>query len=149
MILDTVDRLSSYEGMHPLMGKVIQFLNETELDSLEPGRIVLQGDDLFVNVNMVQPLAREDARIEVHRKYIDIQIPITGNEEMGYTSESFLEAESQPYDPEIEAGFHGGQSHTWLQVRKGMFVVFFPGEGHAPAVTPVPLKKIVVKIKAV
>lgn len=149
MILDTVDRLSFYEGMHPLMGKVIQFLQETDLNSLEPGRIVLQGDELFVNVNLVQPLEREKARIEVHRQYIDIQIPVTSDEEMGYTSASFLGKESQPYSPDIEAAFHSGQSHTWLQVKKGMFVVFFPGEGHAPAVTPVTMKKIVVKIKAV
>lgn len=149
MILDTIDRLASYEGMHPLMGKVVDFLRETDLNALEPGRIVLQGDDLFVNVNQVQPLAKDNARIEVHRQYIDIQIPITGDEEMGYTSASLLGAESQPYDSKIEAGFHSGQSDTWLQVKKGMFVVFFPGEGHAPAVTPVPLKKIVVKIKAI
>lgn len=148
MILDTVDRMSSYKGMHPLMGKVIDFLENTDLNSLEPGRIVLQGDDLFVNVNMVQPLDRDNARIEVHRKYIDIQIPITSDEEMGYTSALFLGAESQPYEEKTEAGFHCGQSHTWLLVKKGMFVVFFPGEGHAPAVTPVPMKKIVVKIKA-
>ena len=149
MILDTVDRLYAYEGMHPLMGKVIRFLQETDLNSLEPGRIELQDDDLFVNVNLVQPLERENARIEVHRKYIDIQIPVTSDEEMGYTSASFLGAESQPYDPEIEAGFHCGEPDTWLKVRKGMFVVFFPGEGHAPAVTPVTMKKIVVKMKAV
>lgn len=149
MIIDTLDRLASYAGVHPLIEKVVDFLNETDLNSLEPGRIVLQGDDLFVNVNLQQPLTRQDARIEVHRQYIDIQIPITGCEEMGYTSASFLGPESQSYDPNIEAAFHGGESHTWLQVKQGMFVIFFPGEGHAPAITPVPLKKIVVKIKAV
>ena len=51
MILDTLDRLEKYGYISPLMDKVLDFFQKTDLSTLEPGRIVLQGDDLFVNVN--------------------------------------------------------------------------------------------------
>ena len=47
MILDTLDRLESYAYLSPLMGKVVEFFHSTDLSTLTPGRIVLQGDDLF------------------------------------------------------------------------------------------------------
>ena len=77
MILDTLDKLESYGDISPLMGKVVEFFRTTDLTSLKPGRIVLQGDDLFVNVNRQGAQTREQAPIEAHKEYIDIQVPIS------------------------------------------------------------------------
>ena len=77
MILDTLDRLDKYGYLSPLMDKVMEFFRNTDLSSLEPGRIVLQGDDLFVNVNRQGAQTRNEAPIEAHREYIDIQVPIS------------------------------------------------------------------------
>ena len=147
MILDALDKLESYGYISPLMDKVVDFFRNTDLTSLEPGRIALQGEDLFVNVNRQDAQTREQAPIEAHKEYIDIQVPISCDEEMGFVSSEFMPAPSKPYSSERDVAFYPGLCDTYLNVRKGMFVVFFPGEGHAPAITNSGILKLIVKIR--
>lgn len=147
MILDTLDRLKSYGYISPLMDKVLEFFRTTDLSTLVPGRIDLQGDDLFVNVNRQDAQTRQEVPIEAHREYIDIQVPISCDEEMGFISAPFLPAPSKPYSAERDVAFYPGLCETYLNVRKGMFTVFFPGEGHAPAITESGITKLIVKIR--
>ncbi len=147
MILDSLDRLADYGCISPLMDRVLDFLHSTELESLKPGRIDLQGDDLFVNVNLQDSKTREEAPIEAHRDYIDIQIPISCDEEMGYQSLSYSPSISVPYDASKDIAFYDGMCDSYIKVRKGMFVVFFPGEGHAPGIVERSILKIIVKIR--
>ena len=147
MILDTLDRLESYGNISPLMDKVLDFFRKTDLSTLKPGRIELQGDDLFVNVNRQDAQTRQEARIEAHKEYIDIQVPISCDEEMGFISAPFMPAPSEPYSADRDVAFFPGQCDTYLNVRRGMFTVFFPGEGHAPAITKDGILKLIVKIR--
>lgn len=147
MILDTLDRLECYGYISPLMGKVLEFFRTTDLSALQPGRIDLQGDDLFVNVNRQNAQTRDEAPIEAHKEYIDIQVPISSDEEMGFISAPFMPAPSKPYSADRDVAFYPGLCDTYLNVRNGMFTVFFPGEGHAPAITKDGILKLIVKIR--
>ena len=147
MILDTVDKIGRYESISPFMTQVMKFLKETNLSDLAPGRIMLQGDDLFVNVNCQKAQSRSEVPIEVHREYIDIQIPLSGDEEMGFVSGSFLAEASVPYSYDKDVAFYPGLCDTYVNVKQGMFIVFFPGEGHAPAITEKGITKLVIKIR--
>lgn len=147
MILDTLDRLECYGYISPMMDKVLDFFRKTDLATLKPGRIDLQGDDLFVNVNRQDAQTRDEAPIEAHQGYIDIQVPISSDEEMGFISAPFMPAPSKAYNADRDVAFYPGLCDTYLNVRKGMFVVFFPGEGHAPAITRDGILKLIVKIR--
>lgn len=147
MILDTLDRLECYGYISPMMDKVLDFFRKTDLATLKPGRIDLQGDDLFVNVNRQDAQTRDEAPIEAHQEYIDIQVPISSDEEMGFISAPFMPAPSKAYNADRDVAFYPGLCDTYLNVRKGMFVVFFPGEGHAPAITRDGILKLIVKIR--
>jgi YhcH/YjgK/YiaL family protein len=147
MILDTLDNLKKYAYLSPLMDKVLEFFKNTDLSALQTGRIALQGDDLFVNVNRQGAQSRDEAPIEAHREYIDIQVPISADEEMGYIADSFMPDPKIPYNADRDVTFYSGKCDTYLNVRKGMFVVFFPGEGHAPAITKDGIFKLIVKIR--
>ena len=147
MILDTLDRLDSYSYLSPLMGKVLEFFRNTDLSTLKPGKIALQGDDLFVNVNRQDAQTRDKVPIEAHKEYIDIQVPISCDEEMGFIPAAFMPAPSKPYSADRDVAFYPGLCDTYLNVKKGMFVVFFPAEGHAPAITKDGILKLIVKIR--
>lgn len=147
MILDTLDRIDKYGFISPMMDKVLEFFRTTDLSKLTPGRINLQGDDLFVNVNKQDAQTREQAAIEAHKEYIDIQVPISSDEEMGFISAQYMPSPSVPYSAERDIAFYPGLCHTYLNVKKGMFTVFFPGEGHAPAITENGILKLIVKIR--
>ena len=47
------------------------------------------------------------------------------------------------FDVDLDEAFKAGDV---VYVKPSMFTMFFPQDGHAPAVTSVPLKKIIVKI---
>ena len=146
MILDSLDNLEIYASLNPLFGKAIEYLKNTDLNALEVGKVKLQGDDLVVNISEVEPKEKEDAKLETHIKYIDIQIPLSGDEIMGYTAKNDLpDAE---YDAEKDVTFYEGLADSYVNVKKGMFTIFFPQDGHAPAITKVGLMKIIVKILA-
>ena len=145
MVIDNLKNLRDYESLHPLFGKAFDFIEQTDLSALEPGKIVLIEDELFVNVCQWGPKTKEEAKLETHNEYIDIHVPITNGEVMGYTQRNDLpEAE---YDAAVDMTLYEGLSADYITVKPGMFTLFFPKDGHAPGITHMGLKKIIIKVK--
>ncbi len=146
MILDSLENLEMYATLNPNFPKAIEFIKNTNLAALPTGRNEVCGDLVFANVVEVKPKTKEAAQIEIHRKYIDLQIPLSGDEVMGYTPinelpyAEFIEADDASlYPANLDA-------RDYFNVKQGEFVMFFPQDGHAPAITPEPLRKVIVKI---
>lgn len=146
MILDSLKNLRSYEGLHPNFKKAIDFILNSDLQNLPMGRNEICGDEIFANVMEAKPRTKEEVPVEVHRKYIDIQVPISGDEIMGYTPLEELPAGNYSDADDVTLYPVGMQAASYFLVKRSMFTIFFPQDGHAPAVTPVPVKKIIVKI---
>ena len=146
MVLDLLENLNSYEALTPRFAKVVDFLQNTELDNLPLGRNEICGAAVYANGMEVKPKSREEAFVELHRKYIDIHVPITADETMGYTP--INELPCADYDSAGDAAVYpvGMPAREYVNVRKGEFAIFFPQDGHAPAITSVPLKKAVIKV---
>ena len=73
---------------NPYYVKAIEYIQSTDLNSLENGKHFIDGDNLFVNIvdsNMKTP---QQARLEVHDNYIDIQIPLSKPEIFGVKQRS-------------------------------------------------------------
>ncbi len=146
MILDTLNNLHKYASLNPLFPKAIDFLTKTDLTTLPLGRNEIMGDEIFANVMEAQPRSKEEIPVEVHRKYIDIQVPISGDEVMGYIPLSELPEGDYSEEKDVTLYPLGLLARDYVNVKSSMFTIFFPQDGHAPAVTPVKLKKIIVKI---
>lgn len=147
MIIDELSQLRNYLRIHPALKDVADYLESHDLAACADGRYPLDGDgrdDCFVNVQTIPAKGEGEARLESHRAMIDIQVPLTGDETMGYVS--LERAEEAPYDGNKDIAFHQGSADTYLRVRKGMFAIFFPQDVHAPGITPSGLKKAVFKI---
>ena len=146
MILDSLKNIESYVALNPNFAKAVEFVKNNDLSTLPLGRNDICGDEVFANVMEAQPRSQAEAPVEIHRKYIDIQIPISGDEVMGYTPLS--ELPEIDFDDAGDAALYpvGFAARDYLNVKRGQFVIFFPQDGHAPAITPVPLKKIVLKV---
>ncbi len=147
MIIDRLENLKQYASLNPLFEQAVEFLTSHDLNALEIGKIELQGNDLRVNVAQTKPKTKEQARIETHRDFIDIQIPLSGTEWMGYTAAVDCLPADAPYNAEKDITFFEGLAESYIEVKPGMFAIFFPQDGHAPGVTPEGVKKIVVKVK--
>lgn len=146
MILDSLKNLKNYEGLHPNFAKAMDFLLNSDLKNLPLGRNEICGDEVFANVMEAKPRSKEEVPVEVHRKYIDIQVPISGDEVMGYTPLEQLPAGNYSEADDVTLYSVGMLAASYFEVKNTMFTIFFPQDGHAPAVTPVPVKKVIVKI---
>ena len=145
MVIDNLKNWRDYGSLNPLFGKAFEYIEHTDLGALEPGKIVLIEDQLIVNVCQLAPKTKEEAKLETHEKYIDIQVPISDVEVLGYTQRADLpEAE---YDAAIDMTLYEGAATDYITVKPGMFTLFFPEDGHAPGINPAGLKKIIVKVK--
>ena len=89
----------------------------------------------------------EDAVLEAHRKYIDIQCVIEGEENFGVVS-SANQAITKPYDAEKDYALFSGET-SFIKLIVGSFIILFPQDLHRPCVeirSSKPVKKIVLKI---
>lgn len=146
MILDSLENIGKYLALNPNFAKVIEFVEICDLASLPIGRNEICGDLVYANVVEAMPRSKEEAPIEIHRRYIDVHIPLSGDEVMGYTP--IEELPSAEFVEENDAALYpaGMPARDYFNVKKGQFVMFFPQDGHAPAITAVPLKKMIIKV---
>jgi biofilm protein TabA len=84
MILDTLANADRYLALHPLFPRAFEFLRSTDLAALAPGRHVIDGESLFAIVEACPGRTRAEAKLECHRRYIDIQLVLEGTDEMGW-----------------------------------------------------------------
>lgn len=145
MVIDNLKNLRDYVSLNPLFAKAFDYIESTDLKALEPGKIVLIENELIVNVSQIGPKTKEQAKLETHNEFIDIQVPLSDVEVMGYTQrEDLPEAE---YDDNVDMTLYEGAAADYITVKPGMFALFFPEDGHAPGITPTGLRKIIVKVK--
>lgn len=146
MILDSLQNIDKYTTLHPLFKEAAEYLRSADLNAggSDETRIELRGESLVVNISCTEPKNKEQARLETHTKYIDIQVPLSDVEIIGYTPLANLPAAD--YDPDKDITFYEGLAENYLVVAPGMFVVFFPEDGHAPAISEAGLRKIVIKV---
>lgn len=148
MVIDKLENIEKYASLNPLFAQAIEFLKSHDLMNLEIGKTELKGKDLLVNVAQTNPKTKEQAKLETHRDFIDIQIPLSGTEIMGYTPASCCQPADAPYNTEKDITFFEGPAESYIEVKPGMFAIFFPQDGHAPGITPDGVKKVIVKVKA-
>lgn len=147
MVIDRLENIEKYASLNPLFAQAIDFLKSHDLNALEVGKTELS-KDLLVNVALTKPKAKEDAKLETHRDFIDIQIPLSGTEIMGYTAAVDCNPADAAYNAEKDITFFEGEAESYIAVKPGMFAIFFPQDGHAPGITPDGVKKVIVKVKA-
>ena len=145
MILDTLENFGKYAALNPLFPKVAEYLQTHDLSAHEPGKEIIDGANLFVNYSTTKGKSKKAARIETHNAMIDIQIPLSCSETMGFTPRQNLpEAD---YDAAKDISFYTGAAEKYITVRPGEFVVFFPQDGHAPCIADRDIRKAIFKVK--
>ena len=150
MVVDRLENLEKYASLNPLFAKAMEYLKTTDLNAQELGKVskldfcTYTVSTAGVNFSQTKPKTKEEAKLETHNQFIDIQIPLSGVEVMGYTArEDLPEAD---YDADKDISFYPGLAESYIPVKPGMFAIFFPQDAHAPGVSPDGVKKVIVKV---
>lgn len=133
----------------PLGGRVqpfVNFLKENDLKTVEVGKYPLENGVL---VNVMEITTKTEEKWEAHKKFLDIQIIISGKEKMGYGDVSAMN-ETVAYNPDKDVFFVDGAGGSYIDVFEGEFVIFDVTDAHAPGLAldgeASQVKKAVVKI---
>lgn len=147
MILDTLKNCDKYTSVHPRFKIAFDFLITNDLSALSVGKIELDGSDLVVNVVDITAKNETEAKMEAHRNFIDIQIPIGSSETMGWLALDACKDMTMPYDADKDLIFFGDKATTFLNVQPYEFAVFFPEDAHQPGIGSGQYRKIIVKVR--
>lgn len=148
MILGKISDSARYECLNPLFSKLFKFVRENDLSKFATQRIVLDGDDLFINMAEPTLKSAEDQKLEVHREYIDVHFPLTGDETCGVTHISDLTVESDAgFNLTEDFALYSEKAKTYFTAHPGDFYIVFPEDAHAPIIGEGKIKKAIAKVK--
>lgn len=146
MILDSLKNAAASALLNPRFKQAFDYIENNNLSKMEPGKIVLDGDNLYISIMEMEGKKPDVAKMEAHIKYIDIQVVLVGQETMGWTAIEHCINEIEPYNSEKDIVFYTDEPTTYVTVNPGEFAIFFPEDGHAPAISDGLIKKAVVKV---
>jgi YhcH/YjgK/YiaL family protein len=146
MILASLAEADRYAALHPLFARAFEFLRDTDLQVLAPGKHTVQGEQIFAIAEACHGRTRAEAKLECHRRYIDIQLVLEGVDEMGWSPLAECVDPVSDYNETRDIRFFNDAPASWIATPPGAFCLFFPDDAHAPLVSNGHIRKVVVKI---
>ncbi len=146
MIYDNIKNSTTYANLSPRFRQAFDYLKSTDLAALPVGRIELDGKNVYVLVQEYTSKLKEQGKWEAHRRYVDLQYIVSGVEKMGFASLDRMKLGD--YNPDKDFQALSGEG-VFLPLGPGDFMLLWPQDAHMPgmaAESPVPVKKVVVKI---
>ena len=150
MLVSTLAQSARAERLHPLFKKLFDYVKTHDLTKVPAGRIVLQGEELFINVDDATLRSREEQKLEVHRRYIDVHFPLSGVETVGWCSlETLTEASDALFDAEKDFALDTVPAASYFEVQPGSFYIVWPEDAHAPIIGEGRLRKAIAKVQVI
>jgi YhcH/YjgK/YiaL family protein len=148
MVIDSLKNSAKYACLNPHFAKAFYFLATTDISRLAPGRYPIDGDNAWANIVQGDLKKVEDAKMEAHDAYIDIQICIHGKETFGWIKREACRQPAGEYDAAKDLIFFEDAATTFFSLTDGEMAIFFPEDGHQPMIGQGPIQKCILKIKA-
>jgi YhcH/YjgK/YiaL family protein len=147
MIIDKLKNAHLYKNLGERINRSFDYIKTTDLKNLPVGKYPIDGENIFALVSEYKTKPESEGKLEAHKKYIDVQYVIDGEELMGYSplgKQSIIE----PYKEENDIVFFNGDK-SFVKVTSGMFAIFYPEDVHMPGIASgksSPVKKLVIKV---
>lgn len=114
--------------------RAVEYLKGLKVTEEDSGKKVIVNDDFFYSVQSYMTKDEKDAGLESHKKYIDIQLMISGSEVMDICDTSRLSVKTE-YDEEKDIMFWNIPSRmARTTLRAGDCIVLYPENAHRGAV---------------
>ncbi len=130
MIKDNRRNADRYRGLHPGIDEALRLMAEGTVEGRKPGRHDIRGEELFLLIQEYE--TRSGGRLEVHDRYIDVQLMMEGVEDLAHADRAACQADGL-FDTASDIGFLHGSGDRFT-LRSGEFAVFFPEDAHAPGI---------------
>ncbi len=150
MIVSDLNHVNHQVVRTPGLEKALTFLRTGNIHGLPDGRIEIDDVRVFALVQRYETMTVDTPKFECHRKYIDVQFIVSGDEVIGWAPMERMTV-TDAYDPNQDICFGRVASGNWTPVylQAGEVAILWPEDAHAPKLTrgaPSPVMKIVVKV---
>ena len=146
MIIDVLENSGKYLPLNPRFAEAFRYLRSPAAGLLEPPRTDIDGEELFALASREKGKRRSDAKLESHRKYIDIHYIVSGTDSMGWRPTGRCSEVLSAYEEGKDVAFFGDEPLMWCNIGAGSFAIFFPEDAHAPMVSDDVVHKVILKI---
>lgn len=150
MIFDNIDNIELYKTLSADIDEGLTFLRKATPDVTNG--VHQLNPRVKAIVSEYETKVENENGFEAHKRYIDIQALLQGEERIAcFPIEKLVE--TKPYSEEIDAAFYvaaPGIQPSYLSLQPGYFAIFHPQDGHMPQLSitaPQKVKKVVVKIE--
>ncbi len=148
MVIDHIHQAALYYKLHPGIERALRYLQTTDLTKVDNGKYEIDGDQLFAIVQEYDTKDSSTEKLESHKKYIDVQFMIHGQEKMGHAILN-KQIPTRDYQAEDDFILFDETPDFFSVATEGMFTIFFPSDLHMPCIfhqESSHVKKVVVKV---
>lgn len=145
MVIDKLTNIGKYRPMLPHLDAALVCLKNVQ--GKEPGRYDFDGGFILIQAGTTNPI--DAGAFEVHRKYLDVQILLSGAETIMWADLADLNVTTFPYDETLDRSNHAGTGCR-MEIQPGMFYLCAPHDAHKACghvSTPTAFRKAVVKLR--
>lgn len=146
MILDTICELKNYAHIHPGIPAVLSCIKKANLNLISVGKHEIIKEKLYVIVDISNGKGSSGAKLEIHKKFIDIQYAIEGTDIIGWKSAFSCQNPQSQFDDLKDIQFFSDTPDTWINLKEGMFTILFPTDAHAPLAFDGQVRKAIFKV---
>ena len=150
MIVDFIINLGMYEELVPYTQEILAFIDNFNKKELKDGKYSILNEDLIALVQTYSTKCSLEQRMESHKKYIDLQYIVCGEEIVYWDSIENLQIEEDEFLEKDIAFYKKKQALGEIKIIEKMFVYFLKHDAHMPSCqveSSKEVKKIVFKIK--
>lgn len=148
MIYDKIDNLETYAGISEDIRIGLEWLRDVN-PNIENG-VYQINPRVKAIVSEYETKMENEHGYEAHRKNIDIQYLLSGEERIACLPIERLK-ETKAYNEETDAAFYSADLMPQeMTIGNGYFAIFFPQDGHKPQLCvdkPKKVKKVVIKVE--
>lgn len=150
MIVDRIDQLERYIAVLPGLDKAAAFVQDFWRNPRADGRYEIDGERIFANVSTYDTKDRDGAQFESHRKYVDLQAVICGEEAIGWAPlTDALTVTKEEFSKGGDIAYYTGETVIDTVLPAGTFALLLPQDAHMPCLytgKERKVTKIIVKI---
>ena len=134
MIFDKIENLDRYREFAEYRKLIRDFIKQDKSEHLAEGRYELDGENLFALVQTYETKDKDDARMEAHRKYADLQFMEEGEERIYVDFADELEVEEDRTPDQDILFYKKAEDHGFNLLTEGTFGYYAPQDAHMPCI---------------
>lgn len=137
-------------SLPPPLEQALALLRETDFSRLDPGMVEVDGKKLYMQILDLTTKPVTENLPEVHRRYIDIQFLVSGDERIGIAPDNGANPVSESLLAERDIIFYqSAENESFIHMTPGNYAIFFPQDVHRPGCInqhSCNIRKVVVKV---